>query len=212
MSLLKSQRCALLVVDVQHDFVAKGGYYDRREHGATREELEQPSTQRPIVPRTPALARMLERLTRLLDRAQDHLIVPIQARYDAALSVRPPFLTASRKHFPCKEGTWGARMALPIALATQVHTLVVVTKHTYDAFFATDLAAHLLAHNIQNVFVLGVETHICVLRTAQTAALHHFRTTIVTDCTWTAADLLVSRAALDIFRDGYGITMESRDL
>ena len=64
---------------------------------------------------------------------------------------------------------------------------------------------------MQTLLVAGVETQVCVLATAKSAAMNQFDTVILEDCTWTAQEKL-GRSALDIFRDAFGRTASSREV
>lgn len=76
------------------------------------------------------------------------------------------------------EGSWEAEIvdALPADNAD-----LVVTKHTYDAFYQTDLEGWLDAHNIDTLVFCGTLANVCVLHSARSAALRDYRTVIVED-------------------------------
>ncbi len=57
----------------------------------------------------------------------------------------------------------------------------VVTKHTYDAFYRTDLEGHLDAHGICDLLICGTLANVCVLHTAGSAGLRDYRPILVTD-------------------------------
>jgi ureidoacrylate peracid hydrolase len=60
-------------------------------------------------------------------------------------------------------------------------TDVVVTKHRYDAFHATDLDLILRANAIRTVVLTGVSTHVCVETTARAAFVRDYYTVVVSD-------------------------------
>ena len=77
------------------------------------------------------------------------------------------------------EGSWEAEVVeeLPVDAAD-----TVVEKHTYDAFFETELAGWLSARGIRDLVICGTLANVCVLHTGGTAALYDFRPILVDDC------------------------------
>ncbi|PSP73201.1 cysteine hydrolase [Halobacteriales archaeon QS_3_64_16] len=57
----------------------------------------------------------------------------------------------------------------------------VVTKHTYDAFYETELEGWLRAHGIDDLLVCGTLANVCVLHTASSAGLRDFRPVLIED-------------------------------
>ena len=58
---------------------------------------------------------------------------------------------------------------------------IVVTKHRYHAFHATDLDLILRSNGIRTVVLTGVSTHVCVETTARTAFVRDYYTVVVAD-------------------------------
>ncbi len=84
-----------------------------------------------------------------------------------------------RKRIPCVEGTPGAQV-LPFAQALPGEK--VITKHTFDGFFAPMLLPHLHQANKRFLLTAGLITSTCVLFTTVSAMQHGFLTAIVEDC------------------------------
>ena len=76
------------------------------------------------------------------------------------------------------EGTWGARLHDDLDVRDGDH---VVDKHTYDAFYQTDLEGHLDAHGVDDLLVCGTLANVCVLHTAGSAGLRDYRPVLVED-------------------------------
>ena len=76
------------------------------------------------------------------------------------------------------EGSWEAEIVDGLRVAEGDH---VVEKHTYDAFYRTDLEAHLETHGLDDLLVCGTLANVCVLHTAGSAGLRDFRPVLVTD-------------------------------
>lgn len=60
---------------------------------------------------------------------------------------------------------------------------VIIEKNTYDAFHETRIDQVLVSTDINTVLVGGVLTNVCVLHTASSAALHDYRTIVLSNCT-----------------------------
>jgi nicotinamidase-related amidase len=65
-------------------------------------------------------------------------------------------------------------------------TCQVIEKHTFDAFFETELRGFLRFQQIETLYVAGVETNVCVLFAACTALSNGFDTVILTECVTTS--------------------------
>jgi nicotinamidase-related amidase len=210
--------CAILIVDMQNDFVSRGGYYDRREMGEASTTLEVPSQPRPFEVRATALTQVLGRISDVVDRArlEGWPIVFLLAAYGHAFARKPRFLlgpgNAGRLHYACKPETWGSRLVDPISALlyrpARVTNEVVLYKHTLDGFCGTGLRDFLLSRGVRTVGVAGVETHACVLSTAISTGLQQFESVILEDCTWTAKPEL-GESALRLFAEAFGRTTQS---
>jgi nicotinamidase-related amidase len=76
------------------------------------------------------------------------------------------------------EGTW--ETDLVEELSAREEDLVVV-KHTYDAFYQTELEGWLDAHGIKNLVFGGTLANVCVLHTSGSAGLRDYRPVLVED-------------------------------
>ncbi|WP_440771965.1 cysteine hydrolase family protein [Natronorubrum sp. DTA28] len=77
------------------------------------------------------------------------------------------------------EGSWEAEIVdeLPVEAADHV-----VEKHTYDAFYNTELEGWLNARGIDDLVICGTLANVCVLHTGGSAGLRDFRPLMVEDC------------------------------
>nr|ABC70119.1 probable isochorismatase [Haloquadratum walsbyi] len=57
----------------------------------------------------------------------------------------------------------------------------VVIKHTYDAFYNTELDGWLRAHGIDDLIFCGTLANVCVLHTAGSAGLRDYRPVLIED-------------------------------
>ena len=210
---------ALIVVDLQNDFVAKGGYYDRKEklgsivgNAVERDDLAEPSKPRAYDLRRPELAPVIDRISAAIMRARQlgWPIAFVLAEYGPDFDSRPGFLVKSpptRCDYPCKPGTWGAGPIEPmlahLSSAGQKNgNEIVLRKHTLDGFADTELTDFLSARGVESVCVCGVETDACVLATA-IGASRRFVSVILEDCSWTST--ANGASALKIFENAFGL-------
>lgn len=210
---------ALIVVDLQNDFLVKGGYYDRRERIASanpvaleRADLAEPSKPQPYDLRKRELGPIIDRISKAIVRARQlgWPIAFVLAAYGHGFDSKPGFLVkspATRRDFPCKPGTWGAKpiepmLALMYPGSQNSKDEIVVHKHTLDGFADTELMGFLDARGVRSVCVCGVETDACVLATAISAS-KRFQTTMLDDCTWTSTGNGAN--ALEIFDNAFGL-------
>jgi nicotinamidase-related amidase len=76
------------------------------------------------------------------------------------------------------EGSWGAELHDDLEVRPADH---VVVKHTYDAFYRTDLEGYLDTHGIDDLLLCGTLANVCVLHTAGSAGLRDYRPVLVED-------------------------------
>lgn len=60
---------------------------------------------------------------------------------------------------------------------------IIIEKETYNAFHGTQLEVILQKLNIQNIFICGVFSHLCVETTARAAFVRNFDVSLVADAT-----------------------------
>jgi ureidoacrylate peracid hydrolase len=188
-------RAALLVIDVQNDFAADGGFFD--QIGA-----DVRSIQATVIP---ALARLLESA-----RAAGMLVVFVQAIYDAQYLSAPMRERNKRRQVEmprCLTGSWGADFHGVRPAPGEP----VVIKHRYSAMLNTELDAVLKRRGISSLLLTGVATDTCVESTARDAYFMDYYVTLVADCcgAFNEGDHL---GALKRFDRDYGAVVTSNDL
>jgi ureidoacrylate peracid hydrolase len=185
---------ALLVVDVQNDFVADGGFFDRV--GADVRTI-----QRSI----PPLARLIERA-----RQAGVLVVFIQAIYDPqclSAPMRERDRRVGREMPRCLTGSWGADFH---AIAPRLDEPVVI-KHRYSAFANTQLDELLKRRGVRSLLLTGVFTDTCVESTGRDAYFIDYYVSLVTDCCAGASER-DHVAAIARFERDYGSIVTSADV
>jgi len=148
---LNPKTTALVVVDMQHDFVHPQGKL--------------------FVPEAPKTISVIRRLIQRARQAK----VPIfftqdwHRPDDAEFSIWPPHAV---------EGTEGVKV-IPELKPTSKD--FYIHKRTYDAFFATDFDLLLRQRKIKNLIITGTVANICVLHTAGSARLYGYEIIIPLD-------------------------------
>jgi len=76
------------------------------------------------------------------------------------------------------EDTWDAEIVDELEVQDEDK---VVVKHTYDAFYQTELEGFLESHHIDDLVICGTLANVCVFYTATSAGIRDYRPIIVED-------------------------------
>ena len=185
---------ALLVIDVQNDFIADGGFFDRI--GADVKTVQ----------------KSIPNLVRLIDkaRAAGVLVIFVQAIYD------PEYLSAPMRErnqrraveMPrCLTGSWGADFYAVRPAAGDP----VVIKHRYSAILNTELDGLLKSRGIRSLLLAGVATDTCVESTGRDAYFIDYYVSILSDCCGAASES-DHFGALKRFDRDYGAIVTSEEV
>jgi ureidoacrylate peracid hydrolase len=156
-------RTALIVVDMQNDFVAAGA------------PMETPAA-RAMVPRLAGALRVCrEAGVRVIFTAHVHRV---DGSDMGLMTMYPPI--ARRQGLV--DGTPGADIYPELAPLPGEH---VIRKHRYSAFFGTDLDIILREWEIDTVVVSGTTTENCCHATARDALFRNYRVLFLADATAT---------------------------
>ncbi|WIV68346.1 cysteine hydrolase family protein [Natrialbaceae archaeon AArc-T1-2] len=130
----------------------------------------------------PGSEAVIEPIAELLERAQAAGVAIVYTR-----DVHPPEQFEDTHYYDeferwgehVVEGTWGAEIVdeLPAEEAD-----LIVEKHTYNAFYETELEGWLSARGITDLVFCGTLANVCVLHTGGSAGLRDFRPVLVEDC------------------------------
>jgi len=185
---------ALIVVDMQNDYLAPGGVDCHR--GEFAEALA-----RGIVTNTArvvARARTLGVLVIFLRYARraDH-------RFEAPSTLR--WIFVKRGYDPTVqstvEGSWGWEILPELAPCVSD---IVIDKRRPSGFFGTALDATLKARGIQTTIFAGVSTHGCVEASARDAELRDYYVVLLENCLGAYSEAL-HQAALTVMRSRYDV-------
>jgi ureidoacrylate peracid hydrolase len=173
---------AVIVIDMQNDFGAAGGMFDRAGIDIT------------------PIRRLVPRIAGLLDdaRAAGLPIVYTKQQHrpdlaDAGGPGAPHFIKHQRMQLgkPVQapdgsasrilvEGTWNTDIVPE--LAPQPGD-IVVGKHRFSAFFETELDARLRDVSAKHLIFVGATTSICVESTVRDAMFRDYHCLVLADCT-----------------------------
>jgi ureidoacrylate peracid hydrolase len=185
---------ALIVVDVQNDFVSPEGSAAKRGEDVT------------------AALAMMPRLIRLIDEARRAAVTVIYIKTTHSEWTDTPswiYRTSQKGGLnTCREGTWGAEFYAGISPLPSER---VVIKHRYSAFINTDLNTVLKARSIQSVLVTGVATNVCVETTARDAYMFDYYVTLVEDCA-AAYEPKLHLGTLENIRRHFGLVAASDEI
>lgn len=162
---------ALCIIDYQNDLVHSDGKVAERIKGGSAR-----------LTKAQLLAPEIQKLIELFSK-KDQVIVSIQSDYG---------LNNYTGHYKEKRaeklyadtaiiGTWGYdlfNLVLPKNSTT-------VTKHYFDGFYETNLHDVLQDNDVDEVFLCGVNTDVCVVHTAIGAAWRGYKTHLLEDLTET---------------------------
>ena len=185
---------ALLVIDVQNDFCAKGGYYDK--------------TGADISGAQPAIERMVGFIDSA--RAAGVRVIFARSHYDPVYVSETQNARRRRMGWDipyCLQGSWGADFYKVAPLPEEV----IITKHRFDAFHGTDLELILRTNGVQNLVFTGVATNVCVESTLRSAYMRDFMATLVSDCC-AARNARVHDATLENVRTSFGLVATAADI
>jgi ureidoacrylate peracid hydrolase len=185
---------ALIVVDVQNDFVSPEGSAGKRGDDVG------------------AAMAMIPNLTGFIDQARKVglTIVYIRTTHSDWTDTASWIYRTSQKSglSTCREGTWGAEFYDGIAPLPSER---VVIKHRYSAFINTDLNTVLKARGIQSILVCGVATNVCVETTARDGYMYDYYVTMIDDCS-AAYDAKLHMSTLENIRRHFGLVASSHQI
>lgn len=185
---------ALIVVDVQNDFVSPNGSAARRGEDVS------------------AAMAMVPNLLRLIEegRRKGLTIIYIKTTHSDWTDTPSWIYRTSQKSGlnTCREGTWGAEFYEGISPLPSER---VVIKHRYSAFINTDLNTVLKARAIQSVLVCGVATNVCVETTARDGYMYDYYVTMVDDCS-AAYQAKLHLGTLENIRRHFGLVASSNQI
>ncbi|MGE4240567.1 cysteine hydrolase family protein [Ramlibacter sp.] len=165
---LRPAHTAIVVVDMQNDFCAEGGYLQRTRAAASKNPID-----------AGANAVIADNIARLVASAREAgcTIAWLRSVYDFKY-LADAHIAKRDGEGCCMEGTWGADWFRIAPAAGDV----VVTKHTFSGFHDTDLHARLQALGIRTLVMTGVATNVCVDSTLRHGFFLGYNIVVAEDC------------------------------
>ena len=157
---------AVVVVDMQNDFCAEGGYIHKRT-GADMSANH-------------ALAARINELVEA-GRAAGAEIVWIQANYEPRFLSGQALAKRAQRQISavcCEGGSWGWSF---FEVAPQVGE-IVIEKHTFSGFHGTELDRLLRFRGIRTLVMTGVATDVCVDSTLRDGYFNGYYIVVPADC------------------------------
>ena len=184
---LTAATTALLVVDMQNDFIDPQGYFARwgRDVAALG----------PAVAATAQLRQLLPPAMRVIFTAQ--VYEPDGSDDLGRLHrIKPARLTRGGGQGPVKRGSWGAQIVAALAPEPGQR---VIEKRRFDAFYGTDLTLLLHCWDIDTLVFAGVVADVCVESTLRSAYVRDFDVVLARECVagWREEDTQRTIAAVE---------------
>lgn len=186
---------ALLVIDVQNDFCAEGGYV----HRVLGKDV------------SPCQA-VVEPICRLIEAARraNVPVIWVRADYEPRHLLEPVLAKQREMNIDAacsRGGSWGAEFFRLRPAGGDV----IIEKHRYSAFAETELDALLRDQGIRTLVLAGVQTNICIESTFRDAFNKGYYLVIPEDCVASHAPSL-HEAALINFSFLFGTTTSADEL
>lgn len=171
---MNRQPSALIVIDMQRDFLDPGGY-------ASMAGMDVAALRRPI----PCIRRLLDQA-----RNSGMLVVHTREGHRPDLSDCPPAKLARSREAGAEIGSKGPLGRLLVRgeyghdIIDELQALTgepVVDKPGYGAFHQTDLAQILETRGVRRLYICGVTTEVCVHSTLREAVDRGFECVLVAD-------------------------------
>jgi len=159
---------ALLVVDMQNDFCAEGGYLQRTRAASARNPIN--------VNANEGIARRIEVLASA-GRQAGITVAWLRSVYDFKY-LEDAHIAQRTEEGCCLEGTWGA----DFFRISPAEGDIVVDKHTFSGFHGTPLDALLRARGVKTLVMTGVATNVCVDSTLRHGFILGYHIVVAEDC------------------------------
>jgi ureidoacrylate peracid hydrolase len=188
------QTTRFVVIDVQNDFCADGGWMSRNGSDLS------------------LIHTAVDRLDSFIDVARSADLHPIFVRaiYDEIYLSRPMLERHARTGLStahCQTGSWGAEF---FQISPRDDELVF-TKHRYSAFKDTELNAYLRAQQVENLILAGITSNVCVESTARDAYMLDYHVVFLSDASATY-EAAAHEATLANIRRAFGIVASTSEV
>ena len=189
-------RTALVIVDMQRDFVAPTGVCAKAGDDVS------------------TIAAITDRLRLLIKaaREQELLIIYVRSIYDRVYLAENLLEQLDRRGLGglCRAGSSGSDFAEGIGPSGAPNE-IVVSKHRFSAFSGTSLDLVLRSNGIKTLVMTGVATDVCVESTTRDACFRDYRVVLAEDCV-AGFSAERHRASLSVLSRSFGTVASSLDI
>jgi ureidoacrylate peracid hydrolase len=207
---LEPSKTALLVIDMQNDFVHPRGNFAARGVDISGANKLIPLVKRVIDACRQAPVKIIytQHTFRPDFSDQGKMYNEILYRRHGVIA-EPGSGAEGQKVVRLVRGSWNT--AIVDELAPLPGDIIIDAKHIFDCFYQTDLELVLRNLGIENLIFAGVTCSICVETTLRSAFHRDFRCLLVEDCTWEKqADL--ESATKKVISMNFGYLVAADDL
>ncbi len=194
---VQPRHTALLIVDMQNDFCAEGGYLQRTRAATSSNPIR--------VDDNIAIAEKIDVLAAAARHAGAK-VVWLRSVYDFKY-LADAHIAKRVDEGCCMEGTWGA----DFFRAQPQEGDVVVDKHTFSGFHDTELHARLQQSGIKTLVMTGVATNVCVESTLRHGFFLGYNIVLAEDCVG-SGNQLGHEGTLSTVRVNFGTVVASTQL
>ncbi len=175
-------KCAVLVIDMQNDFGAKGGMFNRAGIDISPIERAVAPTMRAVAAaRSAAMPIVYLKMQHTADLANAGRFAAPHWIKHKPLGVGETVVSPDgRPSRVLVEDTWNTDI---LPSLTPIEGDVIVPKHRYSGFFETNLDGILRDRGIEYLVVTGCTTSICVESTIRDAMFRDYHCLLLEDCT-----------------------------
>lgn len=170
----QNDHTALIVIDMQNDFCARGGLVDKG--GRDVSDAQAMAARLPALINCARKAGVLIVFVRSVYSTEDNCYLSDVWLEQAARKQGGGYTTTP----VCADGSWGGDYYGDVR---PQNGEIVVTKHRYNAFHHTDLDTVLRANGVRTIVVTGVSTNVCVESTARDGFMRDYYVVLVADGT-----------------------------
>ncbi len=182
-----SAKTALLIIDMQNDFVQKGSFLE-----------------------VTGIRKNISAYSKFIKKMRDSGITGIYTRhcFDPLKNPVELKLFPKTKEKGLRKGTDGWQICNELEPESDD---VIVDKTRYDAFFKTNLLKILKKHDIKNIIITGTMTNICCESTARTAMYLDYNVIFCSDLTF-CSDKQIQKCTQKTIASNFGIVLSSKQI
>jgi nicotinamidase-related amidase len=200
---MDSKTVALIIVDMQNDFLHPDGFVPRYSH-----EIGVPENSFELLRQPIPFINKLADFFHGYAKPVVYVYTAWKPDYsDVAIPLRK-MKDKAKAAGALVEGSWGASIIDELKPHTGSH---LVLKKAYGGFFKTNLDQTLQSLGVKTLFMTGVATNFCVETTAREAVAYGYDVVIVRDAT-ASYDPAGYQASLNVMSAGFGDVMSTAEV